>query len=502
MGNPDKPIQAEASPEPAELRRRAEKRLQARQVKTDPAMTKADTQRLVHELQVHQIELEMQNAELQLARDRMEPLLEKFTDLYDFAPVGYFSLDAQGRIQEVNLTGAGLLGVERSRLLQQSLQRFIAPPTRRVFLNFLERTFAGNEKQICEAALQKPDGSAFWADFHALSALSPADTQKWCRVAVSDITPLKRAEEAQRRMETLAVANLELRREISRREKLEKALTASERNLGRLLEQSRSTQEQLRHLSHQILHAQEEERKRISRELHDEITQTLVLINVHLQTLARKARINPVQLRKEIARTQQLVAHSVEIVHQFARELRPTALDDLGLITTLHAFLKDFMKRTGIRVHFATFTTRRISALDNALRTVLYRVAQEALTNVAQHANASRVAVAVRKLPGAIQMEIADNGKAFKVERVLHFKRNKRLGLVGMRERVEMVGGRFEIESAPGQGTTIRVTIPAANGRTGKADKTGTEDLFACHRVSRPPAAREIHPVGTDQDQP
>ena len=112
----------------AELRRHAEARLRTRQSKQqsevgDPK-SEADPRRLFHELQVHQVELEMQNAELQDARDRMEALLEKYTDLYDFAPVGYFSVDEQGRILEVNLTGAALLGVERSLLSQPALAAF------------------------------------------------------------------------------------------------------------------------------------------------------------------------------------------------------------------------------------------------------------------------------------------------------------------------------------------------------------------------------------------
>jgi len=219
-------------------------------------------------------------------------------------------------------------------------------------------------------------------------------------------------------------------------------------------------QEQLRHLSHQILQAQEEERKRISRELHDEITQTLVGINVHLETLTREATVNPKGLKQKVVQTQRLVEKSVNIVHQFARELRPTALDDLGLIATLHSVLREFMKRTGIRVHFSTFTSGRIDELDNATRTAFYRVAQEALTNVARHAQATRVELSFQKLQGALFMQIQDNGKSFDVERVLHAKRNKRLGLLGMRERVEMIGGNFSVESAPGQGTTIRAQIP------------------------------------------
>ncbi len=449
-----------------ELRRRAEARLRNEPSRqwSDAADTKseADPRRLLHELQVHQLELEMQNAALQEARDRMEGLLEKYTDLYDFAPVGYFSLDEQGRILEANLAGAALLGVERSLLIRRGLARYVAPASQPVFLAFLEQVLAGSERQVCEASLLKENGAPFWANFHGTSAISVSGPQKWCRVSVSDITPLMQAKEAQRRMEALAAVNRELRGEIVRRQTVEEALKKSEQHQGDLLEQSRRMQEQLRHLSHQILHAQEEERKRISRELHDEITQTLVGINVHLEALGQEASVNPKDLKQKIARTQRLVEKSVKIVHEFARELRPTLLGDLGLIATLHSFMKDFTKRTGVRVHFTTFAG--VELLDNARLTVLYRVTHSALTNVAEHAHASQVKVSIRKLPDAVLMEITDNGKSFDLERVLRTKRNKPLGLFSMRERVEMVGGSFAVESAPGKGTTIRARIPFGNG--------------------------------------
>ena len=471
----------------AELRRHAEDRLRKRRKQPPPGAgdpkSESDPRRVLQELQVHQVQLEMQNSELQEARDRMEALVEKYTDLYDFAPVGYFSLDEQGRILEVNLTGAALLGVERSRLLHRSLPRFVALSSRSVFLAFLKRVFAGTGKQVCEATLLNEEGAAFWADFHAESALSLTDPQKWCRVAVSDITALKRAEEAQRRVEALAVTNRELRREIVRRQAVEEALKKSEQHQTQLLERSRHMQEQLRHLSHQILQAQEEERRRISRELHDEITQTLVLINVHLQTLSQNDKINPRELKKEIIRTQQLVEKSVNIVHQFARELRPTALDDLGLIATLHSFLKDFMKRTGIRVHFTTFAG--VDQMDSSRRTVLYRVVQSALSNVALHAQASHVKVSIWKLADTVCMEITDNGKSFNVERALHAKRNKRLGLIGMRERVEMVDGNFGVESAPGKGTTVRVEIPLTKGpHPGEDRKPPPDRKLICYQAA------------------
>lgn len=454
------------TPEADDLRRRAEarmpKRLQAEPARGGGRKSDADTQRLLHDLQVHQIELEMQNAELLVCRDRTDLLLEKYTDLYDFAPVGFFSLDQQGRILEVNLTGSALLGVERSRLITRSLPRFVALPFRPAFLGFLAKTFAGAGKQVCEARLLKDDGKPFWASLHGDCPLSLGGLRKECRVAVSDITALKQAQEAQRLMEALAVSNEELKQEIVRRQASEESLTNSELRQRQLVEQSRHLQVQLRSLSHRVLQVQEEERKRISRELHDEITQTLVGINVHLEALGRNAAVDPKRLWRKIVLTQRLVEKSVNIVHQFARDLRPTSLDDLGVIITLQSYMDDFIKRTGIRVQFTTFAG--VEHLSSDRRTVLYRIVQEALTNVAKHSQASLLKVSISKVADTVHLKISDNGKAFDVDRVLHAKNCKRLGLIGMRERAEMMGGTFTVESTPGKGTTITAQIPFMNG--------------------------------------
>lgn len=417
-----------------------------------------EARRLLHELQVHQVELELQNTELQEARDRLEALLGKYTDLYDFAPVGYFSFDEQSRILEVNLAGAALLGVERSRLLGQRFARFVVPPSRQGFVEFLGDIFAGQGDQVGEFSLVTADGATFWANLHASAGTSPDGPARGCRVAVSDLTVLKQAEEIQRRFETLMVSNSELRQEIVRREAVEAALRTSEQQYRRLLEQARRLQEQLRRVSHGILRAQEDERRRISRELHDDVAQTLVGINVHLESLAGEATVKPALLKAKITRTQRLVEKSVNIVQQFARELRPTALDDLGLIATLHSLLKEFMKRTGVRVQFTTFAG--VEQLNETRLTVLYRIVQSALANVAEHAHASQVKVSIRRLSDVVQLEISDNGRSFPAARPRKAARNKRLGLLGMRERVEMVGGKLSIESTPGQGTTIRAELP------------------------------------------
>lgn len=265
-----------------------------------------------------------------------------------------------------------------------------------------------------------------------------------------------------RRTVQLAASNRKLQKEVAQRQDFERSLYRSEEHSRCLLRQSQGLQEQLRHLSRRILLAQEEERKRISRELHDVIAQVLTGINVQLATLKKDVTSNTGGLTRKISHTQRLVEKSVNVVHQFARELRPAVLDDLGLIPALHSFLRSFAKETGIRASLTA--SAGVETLDSTRRTVLYRVAQEALANVARHAQATRVEAIIRKLPQAINMKIKDNGKSFEVERVFRARKSKRLGLLGMRERVEMVGGKFTVESAPGHGTTIEVRIPPGNG--------------------------------------
>jgi two-component system, NarL family, sensor histidine kinase DegS len=160
---------------------------------------------------------------------------------------------------------------------------------------------------------------------------------------------------------------------------------------------------------------------------------------------------------------QQMLEQSVNVVHKFARELRPTALDDIGLIPALHSFMKRFTEETGIRATLSAFAA--VEKVKGDKGTVFYRVAQEALTNVARHAHASRVDVSIEKLAGAVCMKIKDDGQGLPMDGVRDGKNNKRLGMLGMRERLEMVGGEFAVESVTGHGTTIKAQIPLGKGR-------------------------------------
>lgn len=180
----------------ADLRRKAEERLRERRRGQKSAATAAtevsgqDPVRLVHELQVHQIELEMQNEELQQARTRADAHLAQYTELYDFAPTGYLTLDCEGMILQANLTGSLLLGVERSRMLKRRFRVFVVESDRHVFSDFLKRVFAGETRESCEVKLQ---GEGTQSITVQIAGTRSVDGQE-CRAVMLDISKRKLAE--------------------------------------------------------------------------------------------------------------------------------------------------------------------------------------------------------------------------------------------------------------------------------------------------------------------
>ena len=301
--------------------------------------------------------------------------------------------------------------------------------------------------------------------FFFTQALIPLETaQRATQAANRQLR--QRNETLRQHTAALAKGNRQLEREVVRRKIGESVVRKGKEQYRVLFLESQVMQRKLRLLTRQTISAQEEERKEISRELHDEVVQTLVGINVQLSALTKGTSAGLHHLKAKVARTQRLVAKSVSAVHRFARELRPAVLDDLGLIPALHAYTKALAARKKIKIHLIAF--RGVEALDNVKRTVIYRVAQEALTNVIRHAQATEITVGITRLAGAVRVEIRDNGKSFQVPRTLLAKNNKRLGLVGMTERVEMVGGHLTIESTAGQGTTVRAEIPFHPEKTKK----------------------------------
>ena len=272
-----------------------------------------------------------------------------------------------------------------------------------------------------------------------------------------------------KRTRELVSSRKELEREIRKCKIAENSLRNSEKSTRELLKKSQDMQQEMRLLSRRLLSVQEEERKRISRELHDVVAHTLTGINVQLSSLTMQSTADAESLETKIASTQRLVEESVETVHRFARDLRPTVLDDLGLVPAIRSYLKLFTQQSGIAVEFVA--SMSVDELSGDQRTALYRVMQEAVTNISRHAEASQGRVSLKKLGASVRLEIRDDGLGFsEIERGVEVIA-KRLGLVGMRERIEMIGGRFSVKSQPGKGTNVRVTIPQAGTKRSKRKK-------------------------------
>lgn len=288
------------------------------------------------------------------------------------------------------------------------------------------------------------------AETFFMEALSPFEaTHRGFRETNSKLSELNAT--LARRNNELAAINFELKQEIEERKRTEEALRQSKDHYRVLFNEARVMQENLRHLSNRMLFVQEEERKRISRELHDEVGQALTAVNVQLAVI----RKSPDEAADKAATAQQLVEQTLQAVHNFARELRPAMLDDLGLVPALRSYVQSFSERAGLPVDFKAEPIAE--DLGSEEKIVLYRVAQEGLTNVARHAQATKVELILRATRVALRLEIKDDGKAFSPRAA---GRQQRLGLLGIQERVRLVNGTFHIDSREGVGTALRVDLP------------------------------------------
>jgi signal transduction histidine kinase len=206
-----------------------------------------------------------------------------------------------------------------------------------------------------------------------------------------------------------------------------------------------------------IVEAQELERRRLSAELHDETGQALTSILLRLKTIEEAEGTD--ELSSAVAELRELVVATLQDVRRLAVELRPKALDDFGLVPALERLTSSFAEQTGVVVELESRLPE--SRLPSEVETVLYRVVQEALTNVVKHAHAEHVSIVLSGRDGAVAAVIEDDGRGFVHEgRDTELSEGGGLGLVGMRERVALVDGRFTVESAEGAGTTIAVEIP------------------------------------------
>ncbi len=395
--------------QPDPLRAQAEAQLD----RHTPAITASrPAEAWLHELQVHQIELEMQNETLRQTQLAMEESRDRYVDLYDFAPVGYLTLNDTGQIAEINLTGAGLLGVERKALLGRRFAQFIATGDRDCWHHHFSAALQQGGKQSCELALIRADSSVFHAQMDCLHITTDGNT-RMARIAFSDV---------------------------SKRKILEDELRESHQLLRNLAEKT----ELLR----------EEERKRIAREVHDELGQILTALRMDVALLALRFGEGNTALLEKTQGMTVLLDQANCCVRNIVSNLRPSALD-IGIIPAIRWLCNEYAVHSGSSCVLHTAEERVDLAEVRAV--ALFRIVQELLTNAARHAAASDVKITLERLADDLRVEVRDNGKGF--DPALREK-NQSYGLLGIRERALALGGQVEIVSAPGQGTMVTVIVP------------------------------------------
>jgi signal transduction histidine kinase len=243
-----------------------------------------------------------------------------------------------------------------------------------------------------------------------------------------------------------------------RARQLETLVESRTAKLAESNEQLRREMAEREALRRKLLHAQEEERRRIARELHDQMGQNLTALNVGLKSLLdRQSRSG---LGSRVQRLQELATQTARDLHRVAVELRPAALDDLGLVRAIRALADTWSTRYGIDVDFEAGQYQP-AGISSETETILYRIIQEGLNNVAKHSGATGVALVLRRTPEHVHAIIEDDGRGFNVRLASQSGNGSgRLGLLGIQERLGMVGGSLQVESAPESGATLIARIP------------------------------------------
>lgn len=382
--------------------------------------------------------------ERRAATDALTKSEVRYRRLFETAQDGILLVDPRTRlIFDVNPFLTALLGSSHDQLVGKELWEIglfrDIESNKAAFRTLQEKGYIRYD----DLPLRTHDNRAIEVEF--VSNVYPVVDTQVIQCNIRDVTDRKRAEDAIRmahsqlevrvheRTAELAHTNGTLQKEIARREEVE-----ADR---RVLQQRLTT-------------AQEDERRRIARELHDQLGQHLTALSLGLK-LVEDMTPDPSPAGERLHALQTLTDQIGREMHDLALELRPTALDDLGLAAALANYTEGWAERNGVEMDFHS------SGLDDnrlppALETAVYRVVQEALTNVRRHAAAKRVSVVVRRLDGVLSSVVEDDGRGFDPEAV----DNTRLGIVGMRERVVMFGGTLDVDSAPGRGTVVVVRIP------------------------------------------
>jgi len=362
--------------------------------------------------------------ERQQAQELLRESEERFRTLFETAGSYICVVNPEGRILEFNPEAERITGWQRQEVLERSfLELFVPADYEELVKSDFQKVLAGQKPRGFEMSLKLRRGEERPFLWNVNRLLGKDGNILGVMAVGQDIAEIKRAEE-----------------------------------------ELRESEKKLRLLTFQILTAQEDERKRISRELHDELGQSLTVLKLGLRT-ASKSVPEPPEVKKELSQMALYLDETIEKVRRLSRALSPAILEDLGLAPALKYLVHELSRYFEIQQEFDFDNLDHVFPREDQI--TIYRIFQESLTNIAKHAKAHKVHLAIRQRDGAVLLEVEDDGQGFEVaEAMSRVNLDKGLGLAALSERAKMLGGTLQINSRKGQGT--RITCALQVGQTGE----------------------------------
>jgi PAS domain S-box-containing protein len=380
-----------------------------------------EEKRLIHELQVHQVELEMQNEQMMHTQQALEESGNRYKELYDFAPVGYLTLDKLGLIHEANLRAASLLNVTWAALIGKHIQSFMDRESADALHLFFRKPLMPGVKVILECRLRPTEGTPIEISLNVSGEYARSGELVRYRVVLVDVSRLKLMER-----------------------------------------QALETAERLRSLASELNLSEERTRKAIADTLHDEVCQTLALTRMKLSSARNLPKEQAVE--KIFDEALNGLGLAIKQTRSLMVEISPPVLHDHGIGATIDWLAERILAEHGIDVK--TVKTGDFSDLVQDMKIMLYQMTRELLVNVVKHSGGRQVLVTLDRDEHTISIRVRDDGKGFDVREAGSPAADSGFGLFSIRERLKSYNGSLHIESQKGRGTTVSIRLPV--GKKGK----------------------------------
>ena len=397
------------------LRRRAEEKLDVLVKKNlVQHLGVFDDKELLHELQVHMVELEMQNEEMRGTQTELEDSKSRYKELYDFAPVGYVTLDRFGLIHEANLTATTLLNVTRAALIGKHLQSFMDQESADALHLFLRKPIPSGTHEMMECRLRQADGTPFDISLNVSGEYDQSDR----------LRPISSGPRRCKQAEADGAAGSRDR-------------------------------EYLRSLASELTLSEERTRKAIAETLHDEVGQTLAVARMKSSSALTLPKNEAA--KKIVQELHDMLALAIKQTRALMTEISPPFLRDLKLEAAIDWMAERMSSEHGIDVKMVK--TGDFSELEPDLAIMLYQMTRELLANVVKHSGGRQVLVTVERDERTIGITVRDDGKGFDAEGVSSPTTENGFGLFSIRERLKSYNGSLQIESQIGRGTTVSIRL-------------------------------------------